>query len=295
LVVRNTTADPTDLVWVRVGSTIPNFLVVSAMSITIFLNCSQQTEIFQGSYAENQSNSTRWLVQTENTCVLLFSWVRFFTKGDVVEVTDSSASLLQDVIIGRYSGDILPGRICTPSPSAEIHFFTIDHSSEGFSAIISSVAPNIMECNDALVLQSWTELAMAFDLSDLASACAVESSPFFCDGMDPPHLTRLYLSGLMTLGTSLPEQISQLKHLEVLEMADMNITGNIPDWLCNGSLPGLWSLNLMSNFLTGQLPDCIWGVSNSPNDVHIEILLLSNNFLSGSIPTNFRGTTDVLQ
>ncbi len=265
---------------------------VSRWQDPIFLSCSEETVVFINQY--NESQSIRWPIRTEASCVLRVSWVKFFTQynHDFIEVIDPGSALT----LGIFSGDQLPPRICSQTSSVDINFdsdndITCHHEyCDGFRAIITAVAPNSMTCdNDAIFLQSWTELAMIFDVSDLAAACAVENSPFGCDSMDPPHLISLTLSGLISFGTSLPEQICQFQHLSILELADTNLTGSIPDWLCDGSLPRLWKINLASNFLTGQLPECIWGKSNLPNRVHLESIQLQNNLLSGEIPDAFPG------
>ncbi|KAG0585502.1 hypothetical protein KC19_2G017100 [Ceratodon purpureus] len=116
-----------------------------------------------------------------------------------------------------------------------------------------------------------------------------------------PELRNVELVSLGMWG-ALPEQLSQLSHLQVMNMSsnlftgalpktlhaltelrvlamDQNaITGSFPFWL--STVPTLETLSLSSNSLSGELNDSI---SNFKN---LKSLVVSNNLFSGKIPSS---------
>lgn len=89
------------------------------------------------------------------------------------------------------------------------------------------------------------------------------------------HVVGISLKGFGLEG-NLPEELSQLTELEVLDVSENKFTGELPEsW---GALTGLKEVNLSGNHLEGELPRG-WSSMKS-----IQFLDLSKNELSGGIP-----------
>ncbi|KAI4339134.1 hypothetical protein MLD38_024105 [Melastoma candidum] len=93
-------------------------------------------------------------------------------------------------------------------------------------------------------------------------------------------LSRNRLSG------SLPGSLSGCKNLSSVDFSDNSFSGDVASWifsskLSNGSLQMLKSLDMSSNFFTGQIPAVLWEMASS-----LLSLNLSNNSLTGSIPAS---------
>ncbi|TPX46657.1 hypothetical protein CcCBS67573_g10302 [Chytriomyces confervae] len=74
----------------------------------------------------------------------------------------------------------------------------------------------------------------------------------------------------------LPESVTRLTALEIIDLSICSLVGNIPDGI--GSLQNLTDLNLADNSLTGMLPSSLSAL------FALETLDLSNNELSGEFP-----------
>jgi len=102
-----------------------------------------------------------------------------------------------------------------------------------------------------------------------------------CDGSwfgvacENGRVTDIFLS-LNQLRGPLPDQLSTLKNLESLGLANNQISGTIPNFLF--TLSKLERLILSDNLITGEIPTSINLLSN------LQWLLLDRNLLSGEIP-----------
>ncbi|MGB4973045.1 MAG: leucine-rich repeat domain-containing protein, partial [Cyclobacteriaceae bacterium] len=106
------------------------------------------------------------------------------------------------------------------------------------------------------------------------------------------------LSGLLTLvelnvggnpnfsNGIIPNWISSLSNLKILNLSNTNRTGEIPSWI--GSLSSLTHLYLHVNQLTGNIPYEIGSMAS------LQYLYLYNNQLSGSIPNSISNLNNLL-
>ncbi|RWV96410.1 hypothetical protein GW17_00040882 [Ensete ventricosum] len=105
------------------------------------------------------------------------------------------------------------------------------------------------------------------------------------DGSIPKELAELssltqYLNLSHNLLTGpLPSEFGSLKNLEVLDISDTRLSGEIPSTL--GECQVLQYLYLQRNHLQGTIPDSLSSLSG------IQVVDLSCNYLSGPIPLTF--------
>lgn len=78
----------------------------------------------------------------------------------------------------------------------------------------------------------------------------------------------------------LPETIGQLQNLQFLNLSDNALAGNVPNNLT--SLTNLTTVSLKNNYFSGVLPNGFESV---------QVLDLSSNLLSGSLPLDFGGSS----
>ncbi|KAJ8774080.1 hypothetical protein K2173_009511 [Erythroxylum novogranatense] len=95
-------------------------------------------------------------------------------------------------------------------------------------------------------------------------------------------LSYLMLDGNMIYG-SLPQGISKLVNLQLLELNENNLNGGIPDSI--GKLTKLEAVYLYNNIISGKIP-CSFG-----NVTRLIILSLYGNMLEGSIPDSLGNCT----
>ncbi|KAL2337457.1 hypothetical protein Fmac_011903 [Flemingia macrophylla] len=93
-----------------------------------------------------------------------------------------------------------------------------------------------------------------------------------------PHLESLLLYGMGLTGT-IPQPISTLKNLTVLDLSRNRLHGSIPIQLAN--LSQLTRLSLYNNSLTGSIPYSLGQLKN------LQYLYLDSNKLEGSTPLCF--------
>ncbi|KAL7106030.1 hypothetical protein ACP275_07G084900 [Erythranthe tilingii] len=160
-----------------------------------------------------------------------------------------------------------------------------------------------IKCNQGRRRLTVTEIDMSFSLSPLGvpfptiigefkslkhlnlSHCAFTGHifPEFWDFM--LNLEVLDLSDNRLSG-QLPPIIGQLKHLKQLILDDNNFSGALPSTI--GQLTGLTELSLQSNSFSGNIPDEIGNLNK------IESLDISSNFFSGKLPLRLSNLTRLL-
>uniref|UniRef100_A0A1J3HB16 non-specific serine/threonine protein kinase n=1 Tax=Noccaea caerulescens TaxID=107243 RepID=A0A1J3HB16_NOCCA len=99
------------------------------------------------------------------------------------------------------------------------------------------------------------------------------------------HVTSLDLSGLNLSGTLSPD-VSHLRLLQNLSLAENQISGPIPPEISN--LSGLRHLNLSNNVFNGSFPDEI-----SSGLVNLRVLDIYNNNLTGDLPVSVTNLTQL--
>jgi Leucine-rich repeat (LRR) protein len=112
------------------------------------------------------------------------------------------------------------------------------------------------------------------DLTDLKSLAGIGQAY---------HLKEIH-SSFNEISGLLPDELSKLSGLKILDLSDNRISGHLPSFL--GNLLSLETLRLKSNSLSGHLP-------NFYNLTNLTTLDLSYNSFSGSIPLSFLQNTNV--
>uniref|UniRef100_UPI0026EC2E72 dockerin type I domain-containing protein n=1 Tax=Apibacter mensalis TaxID=1586267 RepID=UPI0026EC2E72 len=95
-------------------------------------------------------------------------------------------------------------------------------------------------------------------------------------GIKDGHIISISLPNNLLMGT-IPEEISGLKYLEVLNLNSNEIEGELPISL--GNLKKLKILNVLSNKISGNIP------ASLSESKELKKLILSNNNFSGNIPS----------
>ena len=78
----------------------------------------------------------------------------------------------------------------------------------------------------------------------------------------------------------LPTSICNLKSLQILTITSNMISGTIPRCLCDLPATTMTNIDLSTNHLTGEVPDCFGGLHN------LTYFDLSNNNFSGNLPSS---------
>ncbi|PRQ34917.1 putative transferase [Rosa chinensis] len=113
------------------------------------------------------------------------------------------------------------------------------------------------------------------DISDNILTGELPSSFVSCSSLVSLNLGRNQLSG-----NFLSTVVSKLPSLRYLYVPFNNITGPVPPSITNGTR--LQVLDLSANLFTGNVPS-VFCFSNAPSA--LEKILLANNFLSGTVPS----------
>ncbi|PQL89630.1 dockerin type I domain-containing protein [Apibacter sp. wkB309] len=95
-------------------------------------------------------------------------------------------------------------------------------------------------------------------------------------GIKDGHIISISLPNNLLMGT-IPEEISGLKYLEVLNLNSNEIEGELPISL--GNLKKLKILNVLSNKISGNIP------ASLSESKELKKMILSNNNFSGNIPS----------
>ncbi|MCL7035502.1 hypothetical protein MKW94_007258 [Papaver nudicaule] len=104
---------------------------------------------------------------------------------------------------------------------------------------------------------------------------------------DLPYLISLAFRHYKNITGPIPQSITKLKHLVMLDLSDMSLSGPIPHFL--DQLTTLNSLDLSDNQFSGSIPPNLSTLKN------IGILHLSGNKLTGSIPESFGKFTGTIR
>ncbi|XP_027331714.1 receptor-like protein kinase BRI1-like 3 [Abrus precatorius] len=139
-----------------------------------------------------------------------------------------------------------------------------------FNNITGSVPPSLANCTQLLVL----------DLSSNGFTGNVPSA--FC----PSALEKMILAGNYFSGT-VPAELGECKNLRTIDFSFNSLNGSIP-WEI-WALPKLSDLIMWANNLTGEIPE---GICEKGGN--LETLILNNNFISGSIPRSIANCTNMI-
>ncbi|KAI3876691.1 hypothetical protein MKX03_034200 [Papaver bracteatum] len=96
---------------------------------------------------------------------------------------------------------------------------------------------------------------------------------------DLPYLESIVFTQFGFINGSIPQSITKLKHLKVLNLGDMSLSGTIPTFL--NQLTNLTYLDLSLNKFSGSIPPNLSDLKN------IGTIHLDRNKLTGSIPESF--------
>lgn len=123
------------------------------------------------------------------------------------------------------------------------------------------------------ILQSWT---------NTANFCNIPSSPSFKIICSKGHITELTITGNRTSKLSgrfeeLFTLLTKLSSLNTLSLTSLGISGPLSPKIITKLSPSLQSLNLTSNFISGNIPKEISSLKN------LRSLVLTDNLLNGSV------------
>ncbi|WZZ01944.1 hypothetical protein YC2023_074272 [Brassica napus] len=123
------------------------------------------------------------------------------------------------------------------------------------------------------ILQSWTSTA---------NFCNLPSSPSFRILCSKGHITELTITGNRTSKLSgrfeeLFTLLTKLPSLNTLSLTSLGISGPLSPKIITKIPPSLQSLNLSSNFISGNIPKEISSLKN------LKSLVLTDNLLNGSV------------
>ncbi|EEF49545.1 serine-threonine protein kinase, plant-type, putative [Ricinus communis] len=119
------------------------------------------------------------------------------------------------------------------------------------------------------------------ELIDLSSNRFQGPLPYIYSNARALYLSNNSFSG--PISKFLCHKMNELRFLEVLDLGDNHLSGELPD--CWMSWDGLVVINLSNNNLSGTIPRSIGGLSR------LESLHLRNNTLTGEIPPSLRNCT----
>jgi len=155
------------------------------------------------------------------------------------------------------------------------------------SQLISSESRTLLEIQKHLqyppTLRSW---------SNWTNFCYLPSSPSFKILCFNGHVTELTVTGNRTVklpgrfsSDSLFTVLTKLSNLKTLSLVSLGISGPLPSKIIRLS-SSLQSLNLSSNFISGNIPKEISSLKN------LRSLVLANNLFNGSVP-DLRGLSNL--
>ncbi len=191
-------------------------------------------------------------------------------------VPDLPASMVKvNLTLNSHTGPV-------PNFSAAASLTTVDLSNNMLTGPVADSAadhPSLrfldLRANDLDGLPSqWT-----------STASAPASSP-----KNTPPLDTLMLSHNHMVNTAFPAGLANYNNLTFLELANTNLTGQLPEVSEDGTQwKSLDQLYLQNNQMDGPIPDS-WANTNlfstgGNNDNYIHVFVLSNNSFSGNIPS----------
>jgi Leucine-rich repeat (LRR) protein len=203
-------------------------------------------ELYVATGGENWIRHDGWLVGETNVC----DWygITCWDIGDAKE--------------GRVRWVILPNNNLQGEISESI--FSIEHMTE-------------LDISRNPVTLAFHNIREAFHLYSL-NVAGTNIKDF--DGIEEANrFFKMLYADQTPIGGTLPKEILQIGHLQVLSMQDCDLKGELPPELF--SMTGLQELYLSNNDLQGNLPD-LWNTMEN-----LRVLALAMNQFKGPLPTTF--------
>ncbi|PWA75693.1 receptor like protein 4 [Artemisia annua] len=204
-------------------------------------------------------------------------------------------TVFQEIDVANMSGGVNSALVLNTTVAVSGRSLTITmHPVIGSHAIISAIeifeivrteAKTLIEEVKALhKLKSALGLPLRFGWN--GDPCVPQQHPW--SGVDCQFdsvKVKWFIDGLgldnQGLRGSLPDDISKLSHLQIMNLSENSIQGKIPSAL--GKLSSLEVLDLSYNFFNGTIPESLGGLTS------VRILNLNGNSLSGRVPAALGG------
>lgn len=153
----------------------------------------------------------------------------------------------------------------TSKPFSALNFWNCEEVTDVPAADCKALVALALSTN----IEQWSD-NQGWMLAESAEVCP--ATGVFCEG---GRITQLFLQDNNLQGM-LPEELTNLEMLEVIEMSRNSISGDLPEFL--GELDNLRSVRLGRNQLTGTIPS-EWASLDG-----LEALFIDSNEIEGEIP-----------
>lgn len=204
-------------------------------------------------------------------------------------------TVFQEIDVANMSGGVNSALVLNTTVAVSGRSLTITmHPVKGSHAIISAIeifeivrteAKTLIEEVKALQKLK-TALGLPLRFGWNGDPCVPQQHPW--SGVDCQFdsvKVKWFIDGLgldnQGLRGSLPDDISKLSHLQIMNLSENSIQGKIPSSL--GKLSSLEVLDLSYNFFNGTIPESLGGLTS------VRILNLNGNSLSGRVPAALGG------
>uniref|UniRef100_A0A5B7AQT9 Malectin-like domain-containing protein n=1 Tax=Davidia involucrata TaxID=16924 RepID=A0A5B7AQT9_DAVIN len=273
---------------IKKTSNAPNFYP-EALYQTAIISTNNQPDLAYTMDVDPNRNYSIWLHFAEIDPLVTGVGQRVFDiliNGDVV---------FQDVDIVNMSGDVNSALVLNKTVAVNGRSLTITmHPTKGGHAII-----NAIEIFEVILAESKTLLDEVRALQTLKSAlglplrfgwngdpCVPQQHPWSgADCQFDRTSSKWVIDGLgldnQGLRGFLPNDISQLRHLQSINLSGNSIQGAIPSLL--GTIASLERLDLSYNFFNGSIPESLGQLTS------LRRLNLNSNSLSGRVPAALGG------